>query len=95
MSPARFNVGDIVEAQFVFLLVPVERNQQRLQLVLQGLTLLENSFSRVRIFFFFYEGRCVKMIMCITASARDSYFQNTPALCGRHAPTSQTQDRLC
>ena len=53
MSPARFNVGDIIEAQFVFLLVPVERNQQRLQLVLQGLTLLENSFSWVRIFFFF------------------------------------------
>ena len=49
MSPARFNVGDIVEAQFVFSLVAVERNQQRLQMVLQGLTLLENSFSRVRI----------------------------------------------
>ena len=49
MSPAWFSVGDIVEAQFVFSLVGVECNQQLLQLVLQGLTLLENSFSQVGI----------------------------------------------
>ncbi len=48
MSPARFHVGDIVEAQFIFLLVPVEQNQHRLQLVLQGLTLLSNTCSQVR-----------------------------------------------
>ena len=47
MSPVRFSVGDIVEEQFVFLLIPVARNKYRMQTVLQSVTLLNNTFSQV------------------------------------------------
>jgi hypothetical protein len=46
-SPSQFNVGDLVEAQFVSALVPVERGKRQLQLVLQAVTLLNNSYTQV------------------------------------------------
>ncbi|KAF8701059.1 hypothetical protein AX14_000592 [Amanita brunnescens Koide BX004] len=46
ISPVRFSVGDIVEAQLIFLLVPAERNKYQMQMVLQSLTLLNNTFSQ-------------------------------------------------
>ena len=48
IHPIQFSDGDIVEVQFVFLLVPVNRDKHQLQLVLQSLTRLSNTFSQVR-----------------------------------------------
>ena len=48
IRPIQFSDGDIVEVQFVFLLVPVNRDKHQLQLVLQSLTRLSNTFSQVR-----------------------------------------------
>ena len=48
IRPVQFNNGDIVEAQFLFLLVPIRREKFQLQLVLQGVTRLSNTFSQVK-----------------------------------------------
>jgi hypothetical protein len=49
IRPVQFSNGNIVEAQFVFLLVLVHQDKYQLQLILQGLTRLSNKFSQVRL----------------------------------------------
>jgi hypothetical protein len=51
IPPVKFREGDIVEAQFSFSLVPVKNGFYKMIAVLRRLTLLDPSFSQVRLVF--------------------------------------------
>jgi len=48
MDPTRFKVGDIVEAQILFVGVPLKGGKAKLMIVLRALTLLDCQQSMVR-----------------------------------------------
>ncbi|KAH6894773.1 hypothetical protein BKA70DRAFT_1375752 [Coprinopsis sp. MPI-PUGE-AT-0042] len=50
ISPIRLRVGDIVECQTTFMLVPVKGKQWKMTAVLRSITLLHASFTQVRRF---------------------------------------------
>lgn len=47
-DPATFKAGDIVEILASFVLVPARNGGHSMQIFLRGVTLLDNSFSKVR-----------------------------------------------
>jgi hypothetical protein len=49
MAPVKFREGDIVEAQLSFSLVPIKRGFYKMIAVLRSVTLLDSSFSQVRL----------------------------------------------
>ncbi|KAF8325959.1 hypothetical protein F5887DRAFT_1072021 [Amanita rubescens] len=46
MSPVRFQMGDIVEAQMTFMLVSLPGNDYKMVSILRGMTMLDNLFSQ-------------------------------------------------
>jgi hypothetical protein len=46
-NPASFRVGDVVEAQISFVLVPIRDNKFTLKLVLRALSLLDSNQTKV------------------------------------------------
>jgi hypothetical protein len=47
IDPNKFRIGDIVEAQLSFMVVPVKEGKHRLILVMRALTLLDSTQSKV------------------------------------------------
>jgi hypothetical protein len=48
VNPQIFRVGDIVEAQVSFIVVPLKDNKHKMIVVLRSIALLDASFSQVR-----------------------------------------------
>lgn len=48
ISPAKFRVGDIVQAQLSFIAVPTKRNKHMMRLVLRAISILDSSITNVR-----------------------------------------------
>ncbi|KAF8347119.1 hypothetical protein F5887DRAFT_1131417 [Amanita rubescens] len=46
MSPVRFQIGDVVDAQMTLTLVPLPKNEYKMICILRSLTMLDNSFSQ-------------------------------------------------
>lgn len=47
MNPVSFRSGDIVEIEFAFVGIPVANDKVWFTMALRGLTLLDNTFTRV------------------------------------------------
>lgn len=47
-DPATFKIGDIIEVKVSFVIIPSRGGGHAMQVMLRGLTLLDNSFSKVR-----------------------------------------------
>ena len=47
VSPVKFRVGDIVEAQISFIVIPLHGDQYKMSAVLRGLTLMDGTQTSV------------------------------------------------
>ncbi|KAF8801725.1 hypothetical protein BYT27DRAFT_7114467, partial [Phlegmacium glaucopus] len=48
VNPQIFRIGDIVEAQVSFIVVPLKDNKHKMIVVLRSIALLDTRFSKVR-----------------------------------------------